>query len=115
MEDEMSGERTVSLKEPWQMTKEEYTKNDPLFQRAVDNLNQAQLRLNTFRWGEARRFAGRMAGNRLAVLDKARKRWSRAYERAEEKHLMIVLKALSKGHPVPEEVLRDYKELPNCE
>jgi hypothetical protein len=106
----MTGTESNSIKEPWQMTKEEYRKNYTELQRAIHNLNRAQAALSSFRWGEARRFAGRMAGNRLAVLDKARKRWCRAFERAEGNHWMIVLKALAQGRPVPEEVLQEYKE-----
>lgn len=62
--------------------KDTYIDNDPAVQRAIAKINALQSKGGN-RWGEARRFAGRTAGNRLDALARARAQFSRAYDRAE--------------------------------
>lgn len=95
----------------WEITKDAYREQDPIFLKAEATLAAARAALGGGRWGEARRFAGKSAGLRLERVDKAHTRWSQAWERADKRHRDGVERALRKGLPVPDAVLADYPDL----
>lgn len=64
------------------MDKSAYVDADPAVVKATATLRSLRSVVNS-RWGESRRFAGRMAGNRLDRIDRAQAAWGRAYDRAE--------------------------------
>jgi hypothetical protein len=63
--------------------KRAYIEADPAVVKADAKLYALRSAPDTSRWGENRRFAGRMASNRLDRIDRAKASWSRAYDRAE--------------------------------
>lgn len=81
------------------MDKETFIASDPAFAKAVSKLEL--LRAGTCgRWGEARRFAGARAGNRLDQIQRAELSWSRAYDRAEARFNKLTKIAASSRKPV---------------
>lgn len=72
-----------------QLTREEFIAADAEHRRARERYERAQSNLGCSRWGEARRFAGRMAGNRLAEVDRARAWFLKTYDRAEKRWLKL--------------------------
>lgn len=70
------------------MTFLEYLDRDPQYQAACKRREAAEAAIcSGRRWGESRRFAGRMADNRIDRLEAARAAWSRAFDRAEKRWL----------------------------
>ena len=64
------------------MDKSAFIDADPAVSKATSALNSLRFVVSS-RWGESRRFAGRMASNRLDKIERAQHAWSRAYDRAE--------------------------------
>lgn len=101
-----------AAKEPWEMTKAEHREVEPKLVAATAARDKAQAEVGgTSRWGETRRFQGKSAGLRLERSDKARERWSKAFDDADAKHRDAVKKALAAGKPVPANVLAEYPDL----
>lgn len=98
-----------SRKEPWQMTLQEYRAVDSRLCAARKRLENAQHEIGSSVGSE--RFAGARVTNRLNRLDKARRSWSIAYDRADKIHRQAIVEAVEAGREVPHEVLRDYPDL----
>lgn len=98
-----------SRKEPWQMTLQEYRAVDSRLCAARKRLENAQHAIGSSVGGE--RFAGARVTNQLNRLDKARRSWSIAYDRADKIHRQAIVEAVEAGREVPHEVLRDYPDL----
>jgi hypothetical protein len=99
-------------KQPWEMTRSEYVASDTRLDELGKRRDAAAMKIGgSQRWGEARRFAGAKAGNRLDASDKARKVWAKQYDRLEAEHGKLVESAIREGRPVPPEVLADYPDL----
>lgn len=64
------------------MDKTAYINADPTVAKATVALNALRSVVSS-RWGESRRFAGRMASSRLDKIERAQAAWGRAYDRAE--------------------------------
>lgn len=63
------------------MDKKTFIDTDPCLVKAAAKVQS--LRSGAVgRWGEARRFAGQRASNRLEKIERAEQAWSRAYDRA---------------------------------
>jgi hypothetical protein len=67
------------------MEKAAFIDSDPKVIAALAKLNSLRSESSS-RWGEARRFAGKMAGNRLDKIERAQKSWGLAYDRAEARY-----------------------------
>lgn len=64
--------------------KETFIRSDPSVLKAAAKLELLRGSASNNRWGEARRFAGQRASNRLEKIQRAEQAWSRAYDRAEK-------------------------------
>lgn len=99
-------------KEPWEMTKEAHRAADDRLAAATQQRDKAMGSVGGGdRWGEARRFQGKAAGNRVAASDAAQAAWGKAFERADAAHRSAVESAIAAGKPVPAEVLAEYPDL----
>ncbi len=73
------------------VSKEGFINADPQYIAACQRRDRANAALSTGdRWGEARRFSGARAGNRLKAIERAYSAWSRAYDRAEQRYYKML-------------------------
>jgi hypothetical protein len=96
----------------WTITLNEYARNDPSYLKAQEKLKNAyQLLGGGNRWGESRRFAGRIAGSRLEAVDREKAQRNRTWKMVGQRHRRSVLAALKEVYPIPIVIKEVYPDI----